>query len=468
MPSSDKARLVILADMGNEPDEEQQMVHMLTCSNRFRLEGLIAVTGLFLRETPQPELFHNLLDRYEKVYPNLQQHADGWHEPAYLRSITHAGQQAYGMDAVGDGKSSPGSERIVSALTSDDPRPLYVVINAGSNTLAQAMWDVRANHSPEEAEAIAAKLRVFENGAQDNAGAWICHTFPNVHWMRSNFQTYAFGGPDRDGNTNFGLGPYTWEPYAYSALGQTHWDVEHIISEHGPLGARYPLRVFKWSGGLRYKEGGGTTPWIGLLHRGLYDPDRPWWGGWSGRFTRERIENYWSRHVEVRADEGKHAPFRVYGEAADRWIDPETNWLWEGICVPVWRWRRAMYNDQRCRMDWCVKPAAEANHHPQAVLNGVADDVITIRDAAPGETIPLDASGSSDPDGDPLAFRWYVYPEAGTYKGEIAIPDAESPSTAVAIPDDAAGTEIHVILELRDKHPAAPLFDYRRLVINVE
>ena len=152
-------------------------------------------------------------------------------------------------------------------------------------------------------DAIVAKLRVFENGAQDNAGAWICHTFPGVHWMRSNFQTYAFGGPDRDGGSSYGLGPYTWEPYAYSALGQHHWDLEHVMSDHGPLGARYPLRLFEGDGRLLFKEGGGTVPWFGLLNRGLFDLDHPWWGGWSGRFTREKVENYWSRHDDVRADE---------------------------------------------------------------------------------------------------------------------------------------------------------------------
>jgi hypothetical protein len=30
-----KTRLIILADMGNEPDEEQQMVHMLMYSSEF-------------------------------------------------------------------------------------------------------------------------------------------------------------------------------------------------------------------------------------------------------------------------------------------------------------------------------------------------------------------------------------------------------------------------------------------------
>ena len=43
--AGEKHRLIILADMGNEPDEMQQMIHMITCSNEFDIEGLIAVTG---------------------------------------------------------------------------------------------------------------------------------------------------------------------------------------------------------------------------------------------------------------------------------------------------------------------------------------------------------------------------------------------------------------------------------------
>ena len=44
---SDKTRLIVLADMGNEPDEVQQMVHMIMYSNEFDIEGLIAVSGKY-------------------------------------------------------------------------------------------------------------------------------------------------------------------------------------------------------------------------------------------------------------------------------------------------------------------------------------------------------------------------------------------------------------------------------------
>ena len=118
---TEKARLIVLADMGNEPDEEQQITHLLVCSNEMELEGLIAVTGAALnpnhpdpyKRVLHPELFHRLIDAYGEVYPNLQKHADGWHSPEYLHSIVASGQTGYGIEAIGKGKSTEGSELII-------------------------------------------------------------------------------------------------------------------------------------------------------------------------------------------------------------------------------------------------------------------------------------------------------------------------------------------------------------------
>ena len=96
----ERHRLLVCADMGNEPDEMQQMVHMIMCSNEFDIEGLIAVTGKYLqpnsrdpyRRVLHPELFHEIIDAYAEVYENLQRHAKGWHEPAKLRTMVSTGQ----------------------------------------------------------------------------------------------------------------------------------------------------------------------------------------------------------------------------------------------------------------------------------------------------------------------------------------------------------------------------------------
>lgn len=473
-----RQRLVVLADMGNEPDEMQQMIHMITCSNEFDIEGLIAVTGKYLRPESHlgeynwlthPELYLEIIDAYEAVYENLKTHAPDYPEPQELRNVVAAGQSGYGIADVGKGKSSKGADLIIRIVEKNDERPVWIVINAGSNTLAQALFDYRENHSEAELNAFVKKLRVFENGSQDNAGSWICREFPNIHWIRSNYQTYAYGGPSW-ADRKAGLGPHYWKPYPYSTEGQLQWQKENIMENHGTLGDLYPERKFHaWGEGVvGFMEGGGTIPWMGLVNKGLFDINQPSWGGWSGRFTREKTKNFWSRHADIKEDEEKVAPFYVYSEAPDNWTDPENDTVYVSNYSPIWRWRRAMYNDQICRMDWCVKTYEEANHHPVAVFNEDASNSIIYLTAKVGETLTLDASGSYDPDKDKLNFSWWIYPEAGTYDGTVLIQNSNQQTTSFTVPSEAADKQIHVILEIHDSNSIASLYDYRRIVIDIE
>ncbi len=469
---SDRSRLIVLADMGNEPDEEQQMLHLLVCSDRIEIEGLIAVTGWHLRPEDRrpyrrklhPYLLHRLIDNYEEVYPNLQLHARGWNEPDQLRRSVASGQPGFGVAAIGEGKSSEGSRLIIEAATREDPRPLHIVVNAGSNTLAQALYDYRKSSTPEEVAAFVAKLRVFENAAQDDAGAWICHQFPSIHWIRSLHQTKAYGGPS---NTN--LGPVVWEPYEATPEGQDLWAREHIRMGHGPLGELYPTRLVQR---IHFIEGGGTIPWMGLVNRGLSDPEEPSWGGWSGRYSAEKQPNVHSGYVGIRQLEQASVPFAVFSEtdSHDRWTDPVGGGHYHDVHAAVWRWRRAIWNDFRARMDWCVKPYDQANHHPKAAINGDTGDAILHRTAKPGEVLAFDASASTDPDGDALTFSWWIYAEAGRapYNRAVPIAGSDSPLITLTVPTDAAGKELHLILEVWDQSTIVPLAAYRRVVITVE
>jgi hypothetical protein len=466
--SHSKSRLIVLADMGNERDEEQQNIHLLMYANEFNLEGLIAVSGLYLnssydnpyKRTLHPELYDTLVWGYSRIYENLKKHADDWPTPEYLRSIISTGQKDYGMADVGEGKSSPGSRLIISAVSRQDPRQVYVVVNAGSNTLAQAIVDFERSHSKAETKAFVEKLIVYENGAQDDAGAWIVSHYPQIHWIRSNYQTYGYGG------TGKRVGPYAWQPYSYSYEGQDAWANENIRMNHGPLGALYPRRILREQ--FAAIEGGGTTPWLGLITRGLSNALHPGWGGWSGRYSSTRQDTVWSRHEKVAAREQSYGTFSVFADTADHWMDPSDSTQYDDIFAPIQRWRKHQFDDFKARMDWCVKSFDSANHNPVAVINKSSDKRITLLNATPGKEIVIDASASFDPDkNQTVSFSWWVYPEAGSYRGACKIHNSHQAIASLTVPTDAQGKQIHVILDVYDDSKIAVMHDYRRIVINV-
>ncbi|MEO7599654.1 MAG: DUF1593 domain-containing protein, partial [Opitutus sp.] len=285
-----RPRLIVMTDIGHDPDDEQQIVHLLVCANEVEIEGLIPTTGRFFRPNPtdstkwlMPHLLHAHIDAYAQVYPNLQLHATGWPTPQHLHEIVANGNTGNGMSDVGEGRWSRGARLVTAAVLKPDPRPLHIVLNGGANTLAQSLFEYRAAHTAADLAAFVARLRVFDNQAQDEAGAWILHEFPAIHWIRSGAQTRAFGGPSNDN-----LGPYVWQPYAYTPDGQDEWAREHVRTHHGALGATHPTRRV---GIVHFLGGGGTVPWLRLVTPGLSDLDDPASGGWSGRYHPEKQLN---------------------------------------------------------------------------------------------------------------------------------------------------------------------------------
>ena len=121
-------------------------------------------------------------------------------------------------------------------------------------------------------------------------------------------------------------------------------------------------------------------------------------------------------------------------------------------------------NDFAARMDWCVLDYESANHNPIAVVNGDESRNVLYQPVEPGTRLSLDASQSSDPDGDDITFQWWIYPEAGTYVGKMRIFDAETHTVGIVIPSDLRDKEIHVMLTVRDTGKP-PLTSYRRIVL---
>jgi hypothetical protein len=132
------------------------------------------------------------------------------------------------------------------------------------------------------------------------------------------------------------------------------------------------------------------------------------------------------------------------------------------------RWNKGYDNDFAARMDWSITGKyADANHHPIAVVNGDASRKVLKVSAAAGSRVKLDASGSSDPDKNALNYAWSFHKESSSYGGDVKIRNHSSSAATVAIPSDARGKNIHVVLELYDDG-VPNLYAYRRVIIHVQ
>jgi hypothetical protein len=146
-----------------------------------------------------------------------------------------------------------------------------------------------------------------------------------------------------------------------------------------------------------------------------------------------------------------------YGRA----IQADTS-SFDGNKVTLWRWRDDFQNDFAARMGWCTKSYADANHPPVPVL--AHPEKITVKS---GEMFCLDASSSTDPEGDNLSFIWFQYPEAGSYKKMVTINGASNLwRLFVTAPEVAKKETVHFILKLTDKGNPH-LTRYERVLVTI-
>ena len=182
-----------------------------------------------------------------------------------------------------------------------------------------------------------------------------------------------------------------------------------------------------------------------LVPTGVNDPNAPGWGSWGGRYGPN--------------EEHPGKPY-FWANQADAWRGTTNR------DHTLTRWAADLQNDFRARMDWCVKSRAQAIHRPVAVLNGRPGSEILRLDARSGGVIGLDAAGSSDPDGNTLTYEWFVYGEAGTYRGEIPLSATNGLATRFNAPEVKQAETIHVILRIQDDGQP-PLCSYRRAVVAI-
>lgn len=449
-----KPRIIVTTDITNEPDDQQSMVRLLAYANDFCIEGLIGSTGIWKLSDPATDVIHDCIDAYAEVWKNLVQHDPDYPTAEYLHNVTTTGNRAYGMSGVGE-RGSEGANLIIQAVDKDDPRPVWLLAWGGTNTIAQAIWTVRETRSAEELSRFLEKIRVYDLACQDDAGAWMAKSFPELFMVRNVFMykgmSYRFSSDAWDHTRGGDESVVTPE-----------WVKANIQTGHGALGALYPDPWHLYEG--------DTPTYFYVMPNGLNDPEQQWQGSWGGRFGREKEKNVnvvVQEYAGAPCDKGCWVNENPY---LDYWIyaDADDQWEYEGKTynnrwATIFRWRTDFQNDFAARMDWCVKNFEHANHNPVAIVNQDRTRDVLYRQVKPGQVFKLDASASKDPDGDILNYKWWVYQEAGSYQGDVEIKNSNKSKASLTIPKDSDGKNIHVILTLRD-NGSPQLTSYRRVV----
>jgi hypothetical protein len=451
-----KQRVIILTDVENEPDDTESLVRLLLYSNLLEIKGIIATTSVHMKKEVHPASVIKVIDAYARVQANLSKHETGFPVADSLLRLVKQGLPEYGMMAVGEGRDSEGSDWIIRTLDEKDDRPLWICIWGGPNTLAQALYKIRKTRSEAETGKLIQKLRVYTISDQDDSGNWIRKNFPELFYIVS---------PGGYGTSTWGAINQFFAGINNEVISNS-WLAKNIQQDHGPLGALYP--------DVAYGMEGDTPSWLLLIPNGLNDPEHPDYGGWGGRYELYHPEyssldtNGFTGGVPVEPETREiwtnaadsYVPFTIneYGRAVRR----DTVTFFSNKAT-LFRWREDFQNDFAARMDWCTKPYSQANHPPVPALGH--PDRITVRS---GQAFVLDASGTSDPDGDNLSYLWFQYPEAGSYKKIIRIDLAENLYRIpyIKAPEVSKPETAHFILKVTDKG-SPPLTRYKRVIVNI-
>ncbi len=457
-----RARLLVHSDIGNEPDDQQSLVRLLTYANEFDIEGLVPCTSMWQRNILRRDLMEQIIEAYSgEPRDNLMKHTgDYFPTKEELFAILKDGSTEYGMAGVGPGKDTEGSELTIKVIDKEDPRPIWVTLWGGANVLAQAIWKVRETRTEKELTKFIRKIRVYCHVDQDHASHWLKDTFPELFYINTPFdiphtevnkEFIAVAGENHRKATWAGISGelfYRFKGGPDSSLITNKWLRDNIRKDHGPLGKVYPRTLFAMET--------DTQTYLWLIPNGLRSIQSPTFGGWGGRYelrqpNREKRPIFTDSWDEVVVGDG---PGELKGDVPG---------VYRSNQATIWRWREGYQHDFAARIDWAATSNYnKINHPPKVVVKGDLDKEVNGNDI-----IQLDATESSDPDGDDLHFHWFYYKEAGTYSGDVKIREPFKAKTTISFENTKKSGLVHIILDVKDNGKPC-LHRYARFILLVE
>ncbi|KAF5372122.1 hypothetical protein D9758_005015 [Tetrapyrgos nigripes] len=392
-----KPRVFVLTDIANEPDDAMSLTRFLVYSNQFDVQGICATTSVWLQNQTRIDQIQDHITEYDKIYDNLSAHqpdTEGpWPTAEELFAKTYTGLPLYGLEAVGEGKSSNGSIALRTAVEASE-EVTWVLLWGGGNVLAQAVWEYEQNHTITEVEHFISKLRVYSISDQDDSSPSLRRRHPQIFWIYSNhamnvYNTatwtgisgeilYKFdeGGPDSSIVTNDWLQTNIRD---VSSFGSTYPEFAFIMEGMVILRLSYTSFKMVWVRGS-IRTGAGKSPTQIILPSKVVDLDiSRSWGGRYGRVTNQD---------------------HLFTDTVDTDVLGVNDANYTSQHVTIWRWRDAYQWDFSARMRWTnTSDFSAVNHNPVVVVNDskIVSEALHLN-VAPGQTLFLDASASYDPD----------------------------------------------------------------------
>lgn len=438
-----KPRLVVCTDIAPadvEPDDMESMVRLMAYADLFEIEALITTVGW--NSDPYPaewvQYLQRVIEAYRNDVPKLMKRSEQteflpidiekksqfigyWPSADYLKSRAVMGSQRGGIKVIGEGNDSPGSNLLILLADEDDNRPIYVAAWGGANTLAQAIWRVKQTRTTEELKRFLRKFRIYTITDQDMQYSMRMNRAYSSHmWLRKEFKD----------DLQFIWDEGTWQEQC--DLGKRNWQLhKDNIQGKGALGKEYP--TYKW--GVE----GDTPSFLYIMPNGLNDPEDPHQAGWAGYHERSLC--------------------------ADSLTTAWTSWQDPVRSISL-GYKTRFYPDEiadfMSRMQWADE--GQGNHNPAVIINCSKSRQPVNIQAKAGEKILIDASKSSDVDGDNLKFRWWQQPEIG--KTKVNITQSEQSVTTIEIPKEVNGDTVHIVCEVHDDGPFH-LVSYRRIIVQI-
>ena len=293
-----RPRVIVITDISSmqsgslEPDDTQSMIRFLLYANEVDIEGLIACA--YGEHGTRPEYIRQVVNAYGASWENLAAHDSRYPKPEQLLSR-------------------------IAAADKDDPRPLWILLWGGALDLAQAVWRVSQDRTPQEAAAFRKKLRVYSIGDQyDDTGKWMKETFPDLFSI-TNYA--AFRGMYRFGDTS---------------LSNSAWVQEHVKKNGSALGTLYPdYRGGDPWGDVNGLKEGDTPSVLYIISKQPHNLDDPTQSSWGGQF----------RQVGPRR----------YQDVPEGWQPSNDANEIEKYADTIAKWRADYQADFAKRLQWCVK-----------------------------------------------------------------------------------------------------------------